>query len=97
MMLSFGAAASPMSFGEVYTAIQQGVIDGAEKDVYKRQGELKSYGGQDMKPEGEVIEIIGHINDPGTDILSIVKEYDLPVSFPEKVLNQAVRVGKRCV
>ena len=30
MMKEFGAAAAPMSFGEVYTAIQQGVIDGAE-------------------------------------------------------------------
>ncbi|MBM6852709.1 ribonuclease R [Mediterraneibacter glycyrrhizinilyticus] len=56
--------------------------------------ELTSYGGEHMKPEGHVVEIIGHINDPGTDILSIVKDYDLPVEFPEKVLNQAVRVGR---
>ena len=35
--------------------------------------ELTSYGGQDMKPEGKIIEIIGHVNDTGTDILSIVK------------------------
>ena len=40
------------------------------------------------------MEILGHVNDPGTDIMSIVKGYDLPVEFPEKVLNQAVRVGK---
>ena len=32
MANAFGAAASPMSFGEVYTAIQQGVIDGAENN-----------------------------------------------------------------
>ena len=32
MMEAFGAAAAPMSFGEVYTAIQQGVIDGAENN-----------------------------------------------------------------
>lgn len=56
--------------------------------------ELTSYGGQDMKPEGTVVEIIGHINDPGTDIMSIVKGYDLPTEFPERVLNQAERVGK---
>ncbi len=56
--------------------------------------ELTSYGEQHMKPEGKIVEIIGHINDPGTDILSIVKDYDLPTEFPEKVLNQAVRVGK---
>ena len=34
------------------------------------------------------------MNDPGADILSIVKDYDLPTEFPEKILNQAVRVGK---
>lgn len=31
---AFGAAASPMSFGEVYTAIQQGVINGAENNEW---------------------------------------------------------------
>ena len=56
--------------------------------------ELTSYGGENLKPEGKVVEILGHINDPGTDILSIVKEYDIPTEFPEKVLNQAERVGK---
>ena len=56
--------------------------------------ELTSYGGENMKPEGKVVEIIGHINDPGTDIMSIVMGYDMPVEFPEKVLNQAERVGK---
>ena len=54
---------------------------------------LTSYGGENKKPEGKVVEIIGHINDPGTDILSIVKGYDLPVEFPVKVLNQAERCG----
>ena len=56
--------------------------------------ELTSYGGEHMKPEGKIIEILGHVNDPGTDILSIVKDFDIPTEFPEKVLNQAVRVGK---
>ena len=56
--------------------------------------ELTSYGGEHAKPEGRIIEIIGHINDPGTDILSIVMDYGIRTEFPEKVLNQAVRVGK---
>ena len=56
--------------------------------------ELTQYGENNKKPEGKVIEIIGHVNDPGTDIMSIVKGYDLPTSFPEKVLNQAERVAK---
>ena len=56
--------------------------------------ELTSYGGESAKPEGRVAEIIGHINDPGTDILSIVMDFGIETEFPEKVLNQAVRVGK---
>lgn len=56
--------------------------------------ELTSYGDDHMKPEGFVTEIIGHVNDPGTDIMSIVKGFDLPTEFPERVLNQAERVGK---
>ncbi len=56
--------------------------------------ELSSYGGTHMKPEGRVAEIIGHVNDPGTDILSIIMDMGIPSEFPEKVLNQAIRVGK---
>ena len=56
--------------------------------------ELTKYGGENKKPEGKVVEIIGHVNDPGTDIMSIVKGFDLPTAFPEKVLNQAERVAK---
>ena len=56
--------------------------------------ELTSYGEAGRKPEGRVTEIIGHINDPGTDIMSIVRGYDLPVEFSEKILNQADRACK---
>ena len=63
-------------------------------DGHKVVVELTSYGGENKKPEGKIVEIIGHINDPGIDILSIVKGYDLPVEFSEKILNQAERVAK---
>ena len=56
--------------------------------------ELTDYGGDRHKPEGKVIEILGHVNDPGVDILSIIKGFALPEGFPEKVVNQAVRVAK---
>ncbi len=56
--------------------------------------ELTSYGNEKQNPEGKVIEILGHVNDPGVDILSIVSDYDLPTEFGERVLNQAVRVAK---
>ncbi|NLZ81633.1 MAG: ribonuclease R [Clostridiales bacterium] len=49
---------------------------------------ITDYGSNTKKPEGIVTEIIGHINDPGTDIMSIVKSYEIPVDFPDKVLKQ---------
>ncbi len=61
---------------------------------HKVAAELMSYGEPGRNPEGKVTEIIGHINDPGTDIMSIVRGYDLPVEFSEKILNQAERVAK---
>lgn len=54
--------------------------------------ELTSYGDETHKPEGRVVEILGHVNDPGVDIMSIVRGYELPVEFGEKVMNQAARV-----
>ena len=56
--------------------------------------ELTDYGNEKKKPEGKIVQIIGHVNDPGVDIMSIVLGHDLPVEFPEKVLNQAERVAK---
>lgn len=55
--------------------------------------EITEYGRDGKKPEGRVVEILGHVNDPGTDILSIVRGYDLPMEFPEKVMRQAENVA----
>lgn len=73
--------------------IPQGQIHGAV-DGHKVVCELTFYGDERRNPEGKIVEILGHENDPGVDILSIVKAYDMNVEFPEKVLNQAVRVAK---
>ena len=54
--------------------------------------QITEYGKNGRKPEGKVVEILGHVNDPGTDIMSIVRGYDLPMEFPAKVLKQAERV-----
>lgn len=56
--------------------------------------QITDYGDFKHKPEGKITEILGHENDPGVDIVSIIKGFDLPEEFPEKVLNQAVRVAK---
>ncbi|MBS4190382.1 ribonuclease R [Bacillus sp. FJAT-49705] len=39
--------------------------------------------------EGEVIQILGHKNDPGVDILSIIHKHSLPMAFPDEVLDHA--------
>lgn len=67
---------------------------GGAVNGHKVVAELTSYGEQGRKPEGRVTEIIGHINDPGTDIMSIVRGYDLPTAFSEKILNQADRAAR---
>ena len=54
--------------------------------------ELTFYGDDRHNPEGKVVEILGHQNDPGVDIMSIVRAYGLPTEFGEKVMNQAGRV-----
>lgn len=66
----------------------KGAVDGHKVVV-----ELTSYGSEKKKPEGRVVEILGHVNDPGVDILSIVKSFDIPAEFEEKILNQAGRVA----
>lgn len=54
--------------------------------------ELTSFGGKDKKPEGKIIEILGHINDPGVDIRSIVKAYGLAESFPKEVMAEVEKI-----
>ena len=56
--------------------------------------EITDYGKENRKPEGKIVEILGHVNDPGVDIMSIVKGYELPVEFSEKILHQAQNVAK---
>ena len=67
----------------------KGAVDGHKVVV-----ELTKYGSGGKNAEGKVIEILGHITDPGVDIMSIIKGFDLPLEFPERVLNQAERVAK---
>ena len=69
MANAFGAAAAPMGFGEVYTAIQQGVIDGAENNelalTNNKHGEVAKY-------------YIENIENPAI-ILPIVKDWNAHV------------------
>lgn len=53
--------------------------------------EIEDFGDGTKNPEGKVVEILGHVNDPGVDILSIIRGFGLPEEFPEDVMRQ---VGK---
>jgi len=46
-------------------------------------------------PEGKIVDILGYVGEKGVDILSIIKQYKLPEEFPEKVQDQAKRIGQR--
>ena len=50
--------------------------------------QLTSYGDDKHNPEGRVVEILGHINDPGVDIISIVRAFNIPDEYPKQVMKQ---------
>lgn len=52
---------------------------------------IKTYA-DGKNPEGIITEIIGHINDPGVDILSIIKQFELPINFSEKVYKETENI-----
>ena len=58
---------------------------------------LTDYGSAHKSPEGKIIEILGHTGDPGVDILSIIRGYDLPTDFPDKVMAQAERIPEELI
>ena len=62
---------------------EQGAVTGSKVVV-----KITDYGTHTKNPEGRITEVIGHIDDPGTDIMSIVKAYDLPEEFPDGVKKQ---------
>ena len=53
---------------------------------------IRNYGSRSRNPEGKVKEILGHKGEKGVDVMSVARSYDLPMEFPEKVLNQADRI-----
>ena len=54
--------------------------------------ELQDYGNGKKSPTGVVTEVIGHVDDPATDILSVIKSYNIPVEFPDAVEQQLLSI-----
>ena len=56
---------------------------------------LTKYPEKNKKAEGKIVEIIGGIDEAGVDMLSLVKEYDLPYEFPQGVIEEAKSKGNK--
>ncbi|MFB4164515.1 ribonuclease R [Alteribacillus sp. JSM 102045] len=63
---------------------ENGAVDGHKVVV-----EITKYPEGRFSAEGKVVNILGHKNDPGVDILSIIHKHELPGDFPEEAINHA--------
>ena len=64
-----------------------GAVDGHKVVV-----EITNWPDQVKSATGMITKILGHRNDPGVDILSIIYKHDIPPEFPEEVVEAATQV-----
>lgn len=57
--------------------------------------QLTDFGDGRQNPVGKVTEILGHINDPGSDLLTVLRAFRIPTEFPEEVMAAAGQVPER--
>ncbi len=55
--------------------------------------ELQEWESRQSNPEGEIIEVLGAPDEEGVDMLSVLRQYDLPLHFPKPVLEEARAIG----
>ncbi len=55
--------------------------------------ELREWESRHTNPEGEVIEVLGAPDEEGVDMLSVLRQYNLSLHFPKKVLQEAKEIG----
>ena len=55
--------------------------------------ELREWESRHSNPEGEIIEVLGAPDEEGVDMLSVLRQYNLPLHFPKAVLAEAHAVG----
>jgi ribonuclease R len=55
--------------------------------------ELREWESRNSNPEGEIIEVLGAPDEEGVDMLSVLRQYDLPLHFPKNVLAEARAIG----
>jgi ribonuclease R len=55
--------------------------------------ELREWESRNANPEGEIIEVLGAPDEEGVDMLSVLRQYNLPLHFPKNALSQARAIG----
>ncbi len=56
--------------------------------------EITKWPEEGNNPEGRVVEILGYMSEKGTDILSIIRQYDLPEKFPSDVIDYVDNINQ---
>ena len=68
---------------------------GKARNGHKVLVQITKYPEKGKNAEGKVIEVLGAPNQAGVDMLSLIKEYKLPSTFPEQVVEEAKRYGDK--
>ncbi len=55
--------------------------------------ELHEWESRHTNPEGEIIEVLGSPDEEGVDMLSVLRQYNLPLHFPKEALHEARAIG----
>jgi ribonuclease R len=55
--------------------------------------ELRAWESRHTNPEGEIVEVLGAPDEEGVDMLSVLRQYNLPLHFPKKTLDEARAIG----
>ena len=66
---------------------------GKARNNHKVVVEITKHPSKGKNAEGKIIEVIGNVNEAGVDMLSIIKEHNLPARFPKEVVNEAKTKG----
>ena len=66
---------------------------GKARNNHKVLVKILKYPENGKNAEGEIIEVIGGVNEAGVDMLSLIKQYELPYKFPEEVVKEAKAFG----
>ena len=68
---------------------------GKARNNHKVLVKIIKYPEKGKKAEGKVLEVLGNVNEAGVDMLSLIKEYNLPSTFPEPVVEEAKKCGNQ--